>query len=148
MCEYINPDFLHRMVKLMTNVPSNEKERLSRLIESGRCKAVEAPAYVSELKRLAHEVAEVEASSAQSKFFKTLADETRLRMLSLLAMREMCVCELMVALSLTQPTASHHLKLLENAGLTKRRKEGKWVFYSIADRKLMEKVRRLASFKG
>lgn len=45
----------------------------------------------------------------------------------------MCVCEIMAALSLTQPTASHHLMILENAGIVKDRKEGKWVFYSIAE---------------
>jgi ArsR family transcriptional regulator len=79
----------------------------------------------------------------QSRFFKALADETRLKILRLLDVREMCVCEIMVALDLTQPTASHHLGLLENAGLVKARKEGKWVFYSIADPKLIENMRKL-----
>jgi len=69
-----------------------------------------------------------------------LADETRLRILKLLGIREMCVCEVMVALGLTQPTASHHLGILENAGLVKDRKEGKWVFYSIANSKLIENI--------
>jgi ArsR family transcriptional regulator len=45
----------------------------------------------------------------------------------------MCVCEVMVALDLTQPTASHHLRILENIGLVKDRKDGKWVFYSLKD---------------
>jgi len=45
----------------------------------------------------------------------------------------MCVCEVMVALDLTQPTASHHLRILENVGLVKARKEGKWVFYALPD---------------
>jgi ArsR family transcriptional regulator len=39
----------------------------------------------------------------------------------------------MVALDLTQPTASHHLRILENVGLVKDRKEGKWVFYALHD---------------
>jgi ArsR family transcriptional regulator len=49
----------------------------------------------------------------------------------------------MVALDLTQPTASHHLGILENVGLVKDRKEGKWVFYSVTDPRLVENMRRL-----
>jgi len=127
----------------MTDTSSVEKDRLARLIESGRCRAVEAPGYADELKRLALEVADTGTSDRQSRFFKALADETRLRIVKLLAAQEMCVCELMIALELTQPTASHHLGLLENAGLVKRRKEGKWVFYSAADPKLIQKIRKL-----
>ncbi len=74
-----------------------------------------------------------------------MADETRLRILKLLEAREMCVCEVMVALGLTQPTASHHLGILENAGLVKDRKAGKWVFYRIADQKLIENLHRMAT---
>lgn len=74
-------------------------------------------------------------ANKKSKFFKALADPTRLRMLGLLVVREMCVCEVMAALDLTQPTASHHLRILENIGLVVDRKEGKWVFYSLKDPK-------------
>ena len=74
-----------------------------------------------------------------------MADETRLRILKLLEVREMCVCEVMVALGLTQPTASHHLGILENVRLVKDRKEGKWVFYSIADQKLIENMRKMTA---
>jgi len=127
----------------MASTVKMERGRLARLIESGRCPAVEAPKYASELKRLAQEIADVEAIDKQSRFFKSLADETRLRILKLLEVREMCVCEVMVALDLTQPTASHHLGLLENAGFVKGRKEGKWVFYRVADPDLIEKMHRM-----
>ena len=119
------------------------RNRLARLIESGRCLAVEAPKYAAELKRMAEEVANTQVIEKESEFFKALADETRLRVLKLLRAREMCVCEVMVALDLTQPTASHHLGLLENAGLVKHRKEGKWVFYSVANPKLLESMHKL-----
>ena len=72
--------------------------------------------------------------------FKALADETRLKILRLLAKREMCVCEVMAALDLTQPTASHHLRILEHTGLVKDRKDGKWVFYSLADPVVMRSL--------
>jgi ArsR family transcriptional regulator len=119
------------------------RETLARLIESGRCQVTEAPKYASELRRVAEEVAPAEVADKQSRFFKALADETRLRILKLLEVREMCVCEVMVALDLTQPTASHHLGLLETAGLVRARKEGRWVFYSIANPKLIDNMHRL-----
>jgi len=118
-------------------------ERLARLIESGRCPPSDAPEYANELKRVAEEVADVQIVEKQSRVFKALADETRLRILWLLEVRELCVCEVMVALDLTQPTASHHLGLLENAGLVKARKEGKWVFYRVTNPNLMEKMHRM-----
>ncbi len=115
-------------------------KRLARLIESGICPAEDASQYTDELRELADEIADSNTADKQSRFFKALADATRLRIVKLLEVREMCVCEVMVALGLTQPTASHHLGLLENAGLVKSRKEGKWVFYSIASPKLIEKM--------
>ena len=82
----------------------------------------------------------MESAEQRSRFFKALADGIRLRILSLLVTREMCVCEVMVALDLTQPTASHHLGILENVGLVKHRKEGKWVFYRLSDPSQIKKM--------
>jgi len=118
-------------------------KRLMRLIRSGICPAEDASKYADELRQLADRVASAEAADKGSRLFRALADETRLRILSLLEVREMCVCEIMVALDLTQPTASHHLGLLENAGLVKDRREGKWVFYSLANPNLLESMHKL-----
>jgi len=118
-------------------------KRLNRLIKFGICQGEDASNYACELKQLAEKIAERKSAKKQSSFFKVLADETRLRILKLLEVREMCVCEITVALDLTQPTASHHLGLLENEGLIKDRKEGKWVFYSIADPELLKKMHEL-----
>ena len=118
-------------------------ERLKRLAESGICSSENASEYAGELKRLADKVMTAENAKKRSKFFKALADENRLRILNLLKTREMCVCEVMVALDLTQPTASHHLRILENVELVKDRKEGKWTFYRIADHRLIENMDKL-----
>ena len=118
-------------------------KRLARLLKSGICPAEDASKYAKELRQLADEIAESSTADKQSRFFKALADETRLRIVKLLEVREMCVCEVMVALGLTQPTASHHLGILENAGFVEDRKEGKWVFYSIADQKLIENMHEI-----
>jgi ArsR family transcriptional regulator, arsenate/arsenite/antimonite-responsive transcriptional repressor len=63
---------------------------------------------------------------------KALADPARLRLLSLIASHEggeACVCDLNVAFDLSQPTISHHLKVLYGAGLIDREKRGVWVYY-------------------
>jgi ArsR family transcriptional regulator len=65
--------------------------------------------------------------------FKALSDETRLRMLNILLQRECCVCEVMQVLNISQTRASRNLKLLEEAGFLKSRREGAWVYYSLRD---------------
>jgi ArsR family transcriptional regulator len=111
------------------------------LTESGICSSENASEYADELKKLAEKAMTLEDAEKESKVFKALADENRLRILGLLRAREMCVCEVMVALNLTQPTASHHLGILENVGLVRDRKEGKWVFYSLTNPRLVENIR-------
>jgi ArsR family transcriptional regulator len=64
--------------------------------------------------------------------FKALADPVRLRLLSLLAGGEVCVCHLHEALELPQPTVSRHLAYLRKSGLVAGRKHGLWVYYRLA----------------
>ena len=64
---------------------------------------------------------------------RALSDPNRLKLLKLLQKREMCVCEIQASLGIAQPTVSKHLKILEDAGLVGRRKEGLWVNYSLTD---------------
>ena len=65
------------------------------------------------------------------KIFKALCDETRIRLLKLLQERELCVCEIIQALNMTQPRVSRNLGILKNVGLVKDRREGLWVHYSL-----------------
>ena len=73
-------------------------------------------------------------------FFAALGDATRLRMLKLISDEEVCACEVMAALGLTQPTTSHHLGILERTGLVSSRRNGKWMFYKIASPKVRNLV--------
>jgi len=67
-----------------------------------------------------------------ARFFKVLADESRLQMLWLLFNnRELCVCDFMEVLEITQSKASRHLAALRNAGLATDRREGLWAYYSL-----------------
>ena len=75
-------------------------------------------------------------------FFAALGDTTRLKMLRLMADEELCSCEVMAALELTQPTTSHHLGILERAGLLTSKRNGKWVFYKIANTKVHNLINR------
>ena len=64
---------------------------------------------------------------------KALSDETRLRILNLLYEKELCVCDIMETLQISQAKASRHLIYLKNAGLAKDRKYAQWVYYSMPD---------------
>ena len=75
-------------------------------------------------------------------FFSALGDTTRLKMLKLIADEELCSCEVMAALELTQPTTSHHLGILERAGLLTSKRNGKWVFYKIANARVRNLINR------
>ena len=63
--------------------------------------------------------------------FKALSDENRIRILKLLRSGEKCACKLLEELNISQPTLSHHMKILCDAGIVTGRKEGKWTHYSI-----------------
>ena len=62
---------------------------------------------------------------------KALSDETRLRILNLLYESELCVCDIMEILKISQAKASRHLIYLKNAGLVKDRKQAQWAYYSL-----------------
>jgi len=124
---------------------SKVSKRLARLVRSGICPAEDVSNYAAELKQLVSEIADEDEVKRRSRLFKALADVTRLKILMLLDIREMCVCELMVALGVTQPTASHHLGILESVGLVKDRRDGKWVFYSLKDKALSESLKPIVN---
>jgi ArsR family transcriptional regulator len=77
----------------------------------------------------------VEDADRAAHVLKALADPVRLRLLSLVASHEdgeACVCDLNDAFDLSQPTISHHLKQLHEAGLLQREKRGVWVYYRVS----------------
>ena len=64
--------------------------------------------------------------------FKAFCDENRIRILRLLGGGEKCACRLLEEMSISQPTLSHHMKILCDSGLVVGRKEGKWMHYRIS----------------
>ena len=119
------------------------EERLRRLVETDVCGADSAEKYREELKELAGTVAPSEELRRQSRYLKALSDEKRLLILRLLEVREMCVCELSIALGVSQPNLSHHMKILEGQEIVRSTKKGKWVYYSISDDRVKQVLKDL-----
>jgi|SRR5579875_1635150 len=69
---------------------------------------------------------------------KALADPTRLRIVSLLNIRDSCVCELVPLFGISQPAVSKHMNRLKTSGLVKETRKGMWVFYSLNKERLEE----------
>ena len=90
-----------------------------------------------------------EEAVATADLFKALGDPARVRIVNLLATRgeSVCACELYEPLGLSQPTVSHHLKKLTEAGLLEREQRGKWAFFSL-QRDAVEKLAAVADLKG
>lgn len=95
----------------------------------------------------------LDAKSAQrlAAVLKVIADPTRLRLLSLVAAEgtdgEVCVCNLTEPVGLSQPTVSHHMKVLVDAGLLEREQRGKWAYYRLVPDAL-DALARLVSTVG
>jgi len=66
-----------------------------------------------------------------ARVFKAFCDENRLTILQMLQTGEKCACVLLEKLEITQPTLSHHMRILVDSGIVIGRKEGKWMYYSI-----------------
>lgn len=90
----------------------------------------------------------IDAATAEriARVFKALADPTRVRLLSLIAATETgeaCVCDLTEPVGLSQPTVSHHMKQLVDAGLAAREQRGRWAYYRVVDGALAAAARTL-----
>jgi ArsR family transcriptional regulator len=83
---------------------------------------------------LVRQAADPQTARALARTFKALADPTRVQLLSIVASHEggeACVCDLTEPVGLSQPTVSHHLKILVDAGLLTREQRGRWAYYSL-----------------
>jgi ArsR family transcriptional regulator, arsenate/arsenite/antimonite-responsive transcriptional repressor len=87
-----------------------------------------------EVAPLVREPLSTEAAVELAGMLKALSDPVRLRLLSVIASHsgaEACVCDISTGIDLTQPTISHHLKVLRNAGLLHSQRRGSWVYYRV-----------------
>ncbi|MBC7119772.1 MAG: winged helix-turn-helix transcriptional regulator [Methanobacteriaceae archaeon] len=98
---------------------------------------------IKELRMILSKIPDDEKIERDASIIKALADPTRLKIVYFLQHGERCVCELIEALERPQPTISHHLTILKNAGILKWRKEGVWIHYRLADEKIPELIEKL-----
>lgn len=74
----------------------------------------------------------------KAEIFKVLSDSNRLQIIDMLSCGEMCVCKILEKFDITQPTLSHHLKVLADNGIVTSRKEVNWIHYKLNDEKMKE----------
>jgi ArsR family transcriptional regulator len=117
---------------------------VQRLIELNICQPSDIKRAKAEAERLATPEFSLKLRRAE-KLLGAVGEANRMKILLLLSEKEMCVCELESALELPQPTISHHLAVLEQADLLRRRKKGRFVFYEIVSSPALDLVKSLAS---
>ena len=105
------------------SVPESTRQTLERLYEDPE----------NRLTSLFELAADDEQIDAQVTVFKALANELRVRILDALRDGEMCACELQVVLDAPQSTVASHLRELADAGIVRKRRQGKWTYYRIGD---------------
>jgi ArsR family transcriptional regulator len=91
---------------------------------------------------------DVESAERLARSFKALGDPTRVRLLSMIAAAdggEACICDLTAPVALSQPTVSHHMRQLVEAGLVTREQRGKWAYYAVVPEALESLGRALGS---
>jgi len=106
------------------------QDRLRRLADSRLRDVCRPNEKLSQLKKKVDRVDNLKIKRLEQVFF-SLTDKTRLTVLLLLVDEELCSCEIMVALDLTEPTTPHHPGILERADVVGSRRGGKWLFYRV-----------------
>jgi ArsR family transcriptional regulator len=116
--------------------PRQLVDRLSRLVEVRQDIECPAAVWIKQLQRFASSIPDT-ILEKESNVLRSMSDPTRLKILHLLSQgRELCVCEIQVAVGQSQPLTSHHLNELRKAGIVVSRRTGTWVYYRLANNRL------------
>ncbi len=99
---------------------------------------------IEDVQDLQQEILNTEKSQRMAEFFSLLGDANRLRILSILAVKELCVCDLAVALEMSESAVSHQMRVLRTMRLVSYRKQGRNVFYRLLDHHVLELYRSVA----
>lgn len=89
--------------------------------------------HLEQVRQVQSEIMTTEKAQQMAQFFGAMADPHRLKLLSALAIAELCVCDLAALVKMSESAVSHQLRLLRNLRLVKHRREGRNVYYSLAD---------------
>lgn len=102
---------------------------------------------INNLKEISSQIPSEKNLYETSEILKAFSDPTRLKILYLLQYGELCACEIISALDKPQPTVSHHLNVLKNAGLLKWRKQGVWIHYQLSNPDIVNILESLSKNK-
>jgi DNA-binding transcriptional ArsR family regulator len=102
------------------------------------------PVAIDDVQRLQSQVLGTEKAQRMAEFFSLLGDTNRLRIVSLLALEELCVCDLAAALDMSESAVSHQLRALRSLRLVRYQKRGRKVFYRLQDKHVLDLYRSVA----
>ncbi len=122
---------------------NDSEDTIRRLVAHTRC-VCDMAKYSDQLRQFAKQ-GDFLLFKKMSNIYKALGDERRQNIIYLLLEKEMCVCEILTALECNQSTVSHHLRILENAGVVTSRREGKWVFYRVIEEERVKQLNQIVS---
>ena len=123
----------------------------SRLSKANASHIVDAPGCDTHLVNLENvrqvqpEILPMEKAQQMAEFFGTLADPNRLRLLSALASQELCVCDLAAVAKMSESAVSHQLRILRSQRLVKYRRDGRNIYYSLADSHVVTLYREVSA---
>lgn len=100
--------------------------------------------HLDTVRQVQAEILQANQAQDMAEFFGVLADPNRLRLLSALAAQELCVCDLAAVLKMGQSAVSHQLRVLRSQRLVKYRREGRNIYYSLADSHVVNLYREVA----
>lgn len=93
--------------------------------------------HIEQVRQVQPEIMSLDKAQQMAEFFNALADPNRLRLMSALANRELCVCDLAAGVKVSESAVSHQLRILRSQRLVKYRREGRNVYYSLADQHII-----------
>lgn len=100
--------------------------------------------HLEQVRQVQSEIITTEKAQQMAQFFGAMADPHRLKLLSALFQVELCVCDLAAVVKMSESAVSHQLRLLRNLRLVKYRREGRNVYYSLADEHIISLYREVA----
>lgn len=106
--------------------------------------AAQHPVDLTQVRQVHREILSLEKSQRMAEFFSLLGDPNRLRILSALAVNELCVCDLATAVKMTESAVSHQLRTLRAMRLVGYRRQGRNVFYYLKDSHVLNLYREVA----
>lgn len=123
---------------------NKSKKQASSDSESGTPTCDSSLVHLEQVRQVQSEIVTTEKAQQMAQFFGAMADPHRLKLLSALFKAELCVCDLAAVVKMSESAVSHQLRLLRNLRLVKHRREGRNVYYSLADAHIGNLYREVA----